>query len=121
MKHVVTAIFMLVGLINFLPVLGVLGAAHLETLYGLPITNDDLLLLLRHRAALFGLLGAFIIASAFRDSWRNLAAAAGFASMLSFMLLALPLSEHGAALQRVFWIDVIACVLLAFGSWRHNK
>jgi hypothetical protein len=121
MKHIVTAIFILVGIVNFLPVLGVLGAARLETLYGLPITQDDLLLLLRHRATLFGLLGAFIIASAFRDSWRNLAAAAGLLSMLSFILLALPLSAHGAELQRVFWIDVIACVLLAFGCWRHNR
>lgn len=121
MKHVVTAIFILVGLINFLPVLGVLGAAKLESLYGLPITNEDLLLILRHRAVLFGLLGGFIIASAFRDSWRNLAAVAGLASMLSFMWLALPLSAHGEALQRVFWIDVIACVLLAFACWRHNR
>ena len=89
MKHIVPAIFILVGIVNFLPVLGVLGA--------------------------------FIIASAFRDSWRNLAAAAGLLSMLSFILLALPLSAHGAELQRVFWIDVIACVLLAFGCWRHNR
>ncbi len=121
MKHVVTAIFVLVGLVNFLPVLGVLGAAKLESLYGLPFGNDDLLLLMRHRAALFGLLGGFIIVSAFRDEWRNLAAAAGFVSMSSFMLLALPLSSHGEALQRVFWIDAAACLLLAFAWWRHNR
>jgi len=71
-------------------------------------------MLMRHCAALFGLIGAFIIASAFRDSWRNLAAAAGLVSMLSVILLALPISAQGGALQRVFWIDVIAC-------WRHYK
>jgi hypothetical protein len=53
------------------------GAARLEGLYGVALAGDDLLLLMRHRAVLLGLVGA--------------------------------------ALQRVFWIDVIACVLLLGG------
>lgn len=97
------------------------GRGEARVLVRTAFGNDDLLLLMRHRAALFGLLGGFITVSAFRDEWRNLAAAAGLVSMSSFMLLALPLSSHGEALQRVFWIDAAACLLLAFACWRHNR
>jgi hypothetical protein len=65
---------------------------------------------------LFGLLGALLIAAAFRPPLRTVAAIAGLVSMLTFAWLALPLAEHNAAIQRVFWIDIVASVLLA-SAW----
>lgn len=112
MRHVATTLFILVGIINFLPVIGVLGAARLESLYGVTFASPDLLLLMRHRAVLFGIVGGFIIASAFRIQWRALATVAGLVSMMAYVVLALPLQTHGAAIQRVFWADVIAIALL---------
>jgi hypothetical protein len=117
MRFAVTALFVIVGLINFTPVIGVLGAARLESLYGQPFVGEDLLLLLRHRAVLFGLLGGLLIAAAFRPALRTVAAVAGLVSMVAFVVIALPIDAHGAALQRVFWADVIATPLLALGWW----
>lgn len=115
MRHVASALFLVVGLINFVPIVGVLGAAKLEAVYGVAIANDDLLLLLRHRSVLFGLLGGLLILAAFRVQWRALATVAGLVSMFAYLLLALPLVTHGDAVQKVFWADAIACVLLLAG------
>ena len=115
MRHVATILFVLVGLVNVVPIVGVLGAAKLEAVYGVPITNDDLLLLLRHRSILFGLLGGFLIFAAFREQWRALATVAGLVSMVAYLALAWPIAGHGAAIQKVFWADAVAVVLLVVG------
>jgi hypothetical protein len=99
MRHVATTLFVLVGLVNLLPAVGILGAARLESLYGLPLAGDDLLLLMRHRAALLGVLGGLIIVAAFRHQLRAAATIAGLISMLSFIALALPINTHGEPVQ----------------------
>jgi hypothetical protein len=119
-EKLVTAIFIIVGLINFLPVVGVLGATRLQELYAIPVTSHDLALLLRHRAVLFGLLGSLLIAAAFRPSLRAPAYIAGFVSMLSFIALAMPLSSAGTAMQKIFWADAVATVLLLI-AWCSKK
>ena len=100
-------LYVIAGLINIIPVTGVLGPARLEALYGQTFADADLVLLMRHRAVFFGLLGVFLIAAAFQSHLRTLAAVAGLVSMGSYSLLALPLAEHGAAVQRVFWADLV--------------
>ncbi len=115
--HVAAALFVLVGLINLYPVVGVMGPAMLESLYGLPIQGADLVLLMRHRAVLFGLLGALLIAAAFRPALRPLAGVFGLVSMLAFVMLAFPPDGHGPAVQRVFWADVMAIALLIVALW----
>ena len=112
MRHLATILFVLVGLVNFAPLVGVLGAPKLEAVYGVPITNDDLLLLLRHRSVLFGLLGGLLMLAAFRVQWRALATVAGIVSMVAYLALAWPITGHGTAIQKVFWADAIAVVLL---------
>ncbi len=121
MRGLITTLFLLVGLINVTPVIGVLGAAQLETLYGQPFADRGLLLLMRHRAVLFGLLGALLILAAFRPPLRTAATAAGLLSMASFCLLALPLEVHDQTVQRVFWIDIIGILLLLFAWWLSKK
>ena len=117
METLAKALFVVVGLINIVPVAGVLGSGQLASLYGQTIGDPDVLLLMRHRAVLFGLLGALLIAAAFRAQLRTLAAAVGTVSMASFCLLALPLDSHGDALIRVFWADIVALPLLALAWW----
>jgi hypothetical protein len=114
-------LYVAAGLINIIPVTGVLGAARLEALYGQSFVGADLVLLMRHRAVFFGLLGALLIAAAFQSQLRTLAAVAGLVSMGSYMLLALPISEHGAAVQRVFWADMVGMALLAVGWWLSSR
>lgn len=110
MKHLATGILVLAGLINLYPIIGVISAAQLEKLYGLPLEHPDLVLLMRHRAVLFGLLGALIIASAFRTSLRPLAITAGLISMLAFIVLALVADHYGAAIHKIVVADVLASV-----------
>ena len=60
---IAAALFAIPGLINLYPLVGVLGAKQLESLYGVDVAAPDLALLLRHRAVLFGLLGALLLAA----------------------------------------------------------
>jgi hypothetical protein len=48
-----------VGIIHQLPLTGVLSVSRLQVLYGVTITDPNLEILMRHRAVLFGILGAF--------------------------------------------------------------
>jgi hypothetical protein len=114
-------LYVAAGLINIVPVTGVLGAARLEALYGQSFVGADLVLLMRHRAVFFGLLGVLLIAAAFQSQLRTLAAVAGLVSMGSYILLALPIGEHGVAMQRVFWADMVGVVLLAVGWWLSSR
>jgi len=119
----VSAVLLVVAGVHLLPLLGVLGTARLQQLYVLHIDEPNLLLLMRHRALLFGLLGALLAAAAFKPAWQGLALLAAWGSVLGFVLLApttlLP------ALQRVWWIDVALLPLLALASWawwgQHNR
>ncbi len=114
MSRVISAVLLIVGLVHLLPLLGILGAARLEALYGLRIDEPNLLLLMRHRALLFGLLGLLLVAAAFKPAWQGLALLAAWGSVLGFVLLA-P-TDLLPALQRVWWIDV---ALLALASWTY--
>lgn len=112
MNHAISLILVLVGLINALPVIGALGGEALASLYGLPVDEPNLLVLLRHRAVLLGLVGAFMIVAAFRPVLRPSAFVLGFSSMLSFIALAYSVGGINGAVQRVALIDVVASVLL---------
>lgn len=112
MHRIVPIALVVVGLIHLLPVTGVLGAAQLERLYGVALSDPGLVLLMRHRAVLFGLLGVFLIVAAFRPVMRGLALVAGLVSVLSFLLLAALTAEINAAIARVVIADWIALGLL---------
>jgi len=88
MKHVVTLAFLVVAVIHLLPLSGVLGARRLEALYGISIANRDLEILMRHRAVLFGLLGAFFVAAAFVTELQLVAFVFGYVGVVSFLWVA---------------------------------
>ena len=70
MTKVISAALILTAIIHLLPVTGLLGPQRLEVLYGIRLQDPNLVILLRHRAVLFGLLGVFLLASAFRPAWQ---------------------------------------------------
>ena len=113
-RVLVGGVLAVAGVVHLLPLLGVLGAARLEQLYGVRIDNPDLLLLMRHRALLFGLLGVLLVAAAWRSAWHGPALVAACASVLGFVLLAPP--GLTPPLQRVWWIDVALLPLLALAG-----
>ncbi|MEM7763603.1 MAG: phosphopantetheine adenylyltransferase [Pseudomonadota bacterium] len=120
MNTVVVLIYVLVGVINVLPIVGVISVARLSSLYGVSVESPDLALLLQHRAVLFGLLGGLLISAAWTPSVRTPAALAGIISMLSFCVLTVLLNVANPALVRIAWIDVVAVVLLAIGVTLHR-
>ena len=112
---VTTVALVAAGLIHLLPLAGVLGADKLAALYGIPITGPDLAILMRHRAVLFGLIGALCLAAAFHRPLQWAALSIALASVLSFLALALGTGGYNAAIARVVTADVIAAALLAAG------
>ncbi len=115
-KWVTSAMLVVVGVIHLLPVTGVTGGPRLAALYGIEIADPNLEILLRHRAVLFGLLGAFLLLAAWRPSLQPLALAAGWLSVVSFLWLAHAAGDYNGHLARVVAADVLALVCLAAGS-----
>jgi hypothetical protein len=112
MQRLATALLLIAGVIHLLPLPGVLGAQHLARLYGVTVDDPNLVILLRHRAVLFGLLGAFLVAAAFKSDWRLLAAVLALVSAVAFLVIALQVGGYNGALQRVVLADVIAVTCL---------
>jgi hypothetical protein len=108
----VRLMWVVVGVIHLLPLPGVLGADRLAALYGVVVDEPNLSLLMRHRAVLFGLLGAFMVGAAFRPAWQALALTAGLVSVVSFLVLAALGGELNPSVQGVVAADVVALLCL---------
>ena len=91
MHYLISAMLAAVGIIHLLPLSGVLGAERLAVLYGMSFNEPNLAILMRHRAVLFGMLGAFL--------W-----------------LAWSVGGYNPQLARVFLADVVALACLAIGA-----
>lgn len=119
MHYLVSAMLVVVAVIHLLPLAGVLGAAQLTALYGIPFNEPNLAILMRHRAVLFGLLGAFLLFAAIRPAYQVAALVAGFVSVVSFLGLAWSIGAYNAQLGRVFTADIVALVCLIIGAAAH--
>lgn len=115
MERLVCVLLLIAGIIHLLPISGVLGADRLAALYGLDFREPNLLLLMRSRAVLFGLLGALLVYAAFRPALQPLAIIGGLLSVVAFLLLAALGPGYNDALRRVVLADWLAlvCLLLA--------
>lgn len=111
----IAAVFLaVVGLINFVPVVGVRSARTLSRMYGIPVREEDvdLAILLRHRAVMLGLVGGFMIYAAFVPSLQPIAIVIGLLSMVSFIAFARTTPRPNRSVSKVAAIDVGASVLL---------
>jgi len=113
---IVSAMLVVVGIIHLLPLSGALGPERLAALYGLDFAEPNLAILMRHRAVLFGILGTFFVAAAFRPAWQPLALVAGFVSVVSFLWLAWSVGGHNALIARVVLADWMALAALVVGG-----
>ena len=104
------------GLINFLPVIGLISAGRIAGAYDVDWEGRDLELLLRHRALLFGLVGGFLLASVFVPAWQWQAISMAGLSMLGFLYLAWALAPVNAALQRIVVADLVGLACLVAGA-----
>ena len=118
-RYFIGAMLIVVGLIHLLPLSGVLSGERLASLYGLTFSEPTLVILMRHRAALFGMLGVFLIVAAFRPTLRTVAFIAGLISVISFLWIAAAVGNYNDHIGRVVTADVVALVCLIAGFALH--
>lgn len=118
MNYLIAFLFIVAGLINFAPITGVF-AGQLDKLYQIGDISADVELLMRHRAILFGIVGAIILAAAFIPGLRLAATIAGLVSMLSFIALVFASENSNPNLVQIAWIDVGATLALLLGFILH--
>ena len=116
MKHLVSAMLVVVAIIHLLPLSGVLSSDRLTALYGLNFNEPNLVILMRHRAVLFGILGVFFLFAALQPQLQVAAFAIGFVSVISFLWLAWSVGEYNAQVARVFAADIVALACLTVGA-----
>jgi len=87
MAKAASLLLFIVGVINFLPVMGVLSAARLSQAYAIELDGNDLVILMRHRALLFGIVGGFILYSVFVPGYQTVAMVMAALSMLGYIFL----------------------------------
>ena len=119
MRFVVPIVLALVALIHLTPAVGVLGSSRLVALYGLPVDDPNLAVLLRHRAVLFGMFGAFLALAAIRPPLHAAGLLVGLVSVVSFLLLAWSHGGLNASMARVVRVDLVALALLIVGGLVH--
>ena len=113
-------ILLIAGAILAAPVIGVLSAAALQSLYDISIEEPTLLLLMRHRAVLFGCMGLLLIASVWVHAWRTPAMLTALVSLVAFcVLFALDGLSHNAAIVRLFRVDLGLILALCLGLGMH--
>jgi len=88
-------------------------------LYGLPVEEPNLELLMRHRAVLFGLLAAGLAWAAWHPPLHRPALVAGLVSVVSFLLLARVVGPLNTALMGVVRADLVALGLLLAAAAVH--
>jgi len=115
MNVAILILLFIVGLINFLPVIGVLSAEKLSTAYSIELIGNDIVILMRHRALLFGIIGGFIFFSLFKPSYQEAAMVMAAISMVGFLYFIWAVDGHNAALSKIAMVDVVGiiCLLVA--------
>lgn len=121
MRYFIVFSYLLAAAINLAPVLGMLSDAMLNLLYAVPVPSAELSLLLKHRAALFGIVGGFLLTATFLERYRTSAGIAGLASMLSFVALFLLSDVDSSTLRRVMLIDAWVAVIFVAGFICHLR
>lgn len=113
LQRMITGLFLITGIINFVPLAGVTGDALLQSSYGIEIASSELSLLLRHRAVLFGIVGGLLLTAAFKPRLRTTASICGMVSMASFAVLYLLTGPGAPELAGVFRADIVGIAVLA--------
>jgi hypothetical protein len=119
MLFLIKTMLIVAGVIHVLPLPGVISATHLERLYGLTFNEPNLLIMMRHRAVLFGLLGVLMIYTAFRGEFVSIAIIGGLVSAAAFIWLAWSTGGYNAAIARIVFADWIAVACLAVAAVCH--
>jgi len=113
LNKAITICLIIVGLINFIPTIAIISAQKLEAAYSIKLISNDLIILLRHRALLFGILGGFILYSVKATYYQGAAMIMAGISMLGYVVLMFTVGGYNEALYKILIIDVVGIVILS--------
>lgn len=116
MSKLISLCLVIVGFINFVPVLAIVSAQKLEAAYSISLTSNDLIILMRHRALLFGVLGGFILYSVYQPIYQGPAILMAGASMLGYVVLMHSVGGYNASMHKVLLIDYVGLGFLAVAT-----
>lgn len=113
MHEAASILLFVVGVINFLPVLGMLSTARLSRAYAIELNDSNLVILLRHRALLFGIVGGFILYAVVVPDFRVTAMVMAAVTMSGYIFFMRQVGNYNAALRKVMLVDVVGIACLA--------
>ena len=116
MAKLITVCLIVVGLINFVPVAGVLSAQKMEAAYSVSLQTTELQILMRHRALLFGILGGFVLYAAFVPAYQNVAMVMAGISMVGFAVLVVAAGDYNPEIRKVLLVDMVGIVFLIIAA-----
>lgn len=116
-ERYVQGVLLLAALIHLAPVTGLAGADALQRLYGVDLTDPATLMLMRHRAVLFALIGLPLVIGLVVPTWRLPALLGALISLSAFLALAANLPGLNPALQRAVHIDLGLVALIVPALW----
>ena len=112
LDKIASIILVIVGIINLLPLIVFFDSTKTVKLYGIPIEGESLIILMRHRGVLLGLVGLALIVAAIKPEFRILAIALALISKFAFIFLTFTALNYTPEIRQVALIDVGAIVLL---------
>ena len=118
MTSILISVFIgIAALIHLAPVVGLFSVSRMENLYSVSLSDPTMALLMRHRALLFGILGAIMGIAALYPPWQSMAIGIGLLSAVSFLLLARGIASQSPRMNKVCLMDWVAitCLLVAVG------
>ncbi len=116
MNLTISILLITVGLINFLPVIGIISAEKLSAAYAVELIGNDIVILMRHRALLFGLIGGFMLYSVWKPSYQSVAMVMAAISMLGFLFFVAAADHYNASITKITIIDLIGLAALAIAA-----
>ena len=124
MEFLYRLILLITGVVHLLPFSLAFFTNRISNSYGVSISDPNMLLLLRHRAFLFGIIGFGLIFSAIKKKYYLVASVVGLVSMISFICLYYWIGDINAQLQSVMRVDMLvgaALLLVTVLYYRHSK
>lgn len=100
---------------HLLPSLGMFGSSVFRRIYGSAALSPEAELLLRHRAAMFGVLTVMSIAAIFVESWRTPTLLFALGSITAFIVLWLVSGVRGREVKRVALVDILLVPVVVAG------
>lgn len=120
-QNAAVAILVVIGVITASPIVTALNSNGITSLYNVTFEDDAVLLLVRHRQVMLGVLGAALVYGAFFYHLRMMVITAAVVSKLAFIGLCMTTPDLTQGIQRVIYFDAISIVLLLIAAvifWR---